>query len=395
MYIFEEAENMKKVYYILHTLLNDFMKDPVKIELLYIFLVSYYQYYREYIEYVLPRGGRWILLKDLAYMQFKVRGANPEEVFSRLQNVMDTYGVSGREAYTIIRIIESKYSKMLEELIDKRLQRIGDEQGDLIRKFVAFVFFKENGRRNISWESFTKLEGVLGKDQFNELYKLLVSTGLVIVHGYRSITKRGPVDHIGLTIPPWSYRYLKEVFKNYIGELEYASRKIISELEEEIHKKCPICEKPIREGEKYVTIYKFNVHYDKCYRAWQERIRKIQCSLTSDYETVLAREFLALALGIIKGDYYCEVPVSKKLIYYPFISSRRIDLVIRTEDADWIIEVERELNYEAIGQVLAYAILWLMDHPDRKIVKAIVTESADDELLEVANILGIKVFSKI
>ena len=32
--------------------------------------------------------------------------------------------------------------------------------------------------------------------------------------------------------------------------------------------------------------------------------------------------------------------------------------MIRTEDEDWAIEIERTLNYEAIGQVTAYEELW-------------------------------------
>lgn len=384
---------MKKAHYVLYTLLNDFVRDPERLELLYIFLVSYYLYYREYIEYALPKGGRLILRDDLTRMQFRARGFDPDEVFHRLQKVINAYEINEKETDLILRIIESKHSKMLEELIDKRMQGINDEQRDLINKFAAYIFLKEEGREGISWESFIKLEGVLGKDRFNELYKLLVSTGLVIVHGYRSITKQGPVDHIGLAIPAWSYQYLKNVFKNCMEELEYASRKIVRELEEATREKCPVCGKPIREGERHTTIYGFRVHYDKCYRAWRKRISRIQCDLTSDYETILAREFLAL--GVIKGDYYCEVPLSKKPTYYPFISSKRIDLVIRTEDADWIIEVEKELSYEAIGQVLAYATLQLMNNPSRKIVKAIVAEYADKELLEAAKILNIKVFTRV
>ena len=70
--------------------------------------------------------------------------------------------------------------------------------------------------------------------------------------------------------------------------------------------------------------------------------------------------------------------------------------MVRTGKVDWIIEVERELNYTAIGQVLVYSILWNIIHPGGRIVRGIVTKSAPDkDILNSARILGIKVFSEI
>ncbi len=305
---------------------------------------------------------------------------------------MNTFNVNSKEVHLLIKITETKYSNVLRELINKRISKIDNKQRDLLNKFVVYYFLVEDGRSEINWESFNKLREHLGEDDFNELYKLFLSRGLAIVHGYRSITSRGVADHISLRIPPWSHRYFENLFKDYLAIHELASRKIIHELEEEVLSKCPICGKPMYKGQKHTIVYGFKIHYDECYSVWLKKLKDIWCELTSAYETVLAKEFLAL--DVIKGSYFCEVPVSRKPIRYPFISSKRIDLVIRSNDVDWIIEVERKLNYEAIGQVLAYATLWRINNPHRKIVKAIITEYADEELLEVAKILNIKVFTK-
>ncbi len=69
------------------TILYNFAENPGKMELLYIFLVTYYQYYREYIEYVVHSGGRWILLQDLVYEQFRARGFDPSKPFNEFQKL--------------------------------------------------------------------------------------------------------------------------------------------------------------------------------------------------------------------------------------------------------------------------------------------------------------------
>ena len=385
----DEMVNLTKI----NAVLSEFSDNPEKLELFYIFLVSYYRYYREYIEYAVRSGGRWVLLDDLVYEQFRIRGFEPYELFDTFREFMITYKVNSEEAHLLIKTIETRYSSLLRELINKRITGIDSKQKDLLKEFVTYYFFVEEGREYIDWGSFIKLKERLGEESFNELYRLLLSRGIIIVHGYRSITSRGPVDHIGLKIPPWARQHLESVFKDYIAYHELASRKILQELEEKLRGKCPICGKPIGENQKYTVIYGFKIHYDECYKVWRERLKNIHVHLSSDYGTTLAKEFLAL--DIIKGNYSYEVPVSKKSLGYPFLGSRRVDLVISSDDTDWIIEVERKLNYEAIGQVLVYATLWRINNPHKKIAKAIVTEYADKELLEVAKILNIKVFTKV
>lgn len=81
--------------------------------------------------------------------------------------------------------------------------------------------------------------------------------------------------------------------------------------------------------------------------------------------------------------------------------SRRIDLVVDTAEAVWVIEAKEQLNPKAIGQVLLYGELYQIDNPGLENVrKAVISgppaSSADEyKLQQMESVLenyGVKVF---
>jgi len=61
----------------------------------------------------------------------------------------------------------------------------------------------------------------------------------------------------------------------------------------------------------------------------------------------------------------------------------------------WIIEGKEELNYEAIGQVLTYTVLFEQDHPSLgEIRMGIACKSVDDKFMDVCKKYKIEVFVK-
>jgi hypothetical protein len=71
---------------------------------------------------------------------------------------------------------------------------------------------------------------------------------------------------------------------------------------------------------------------------------------------------------------------------------KAIDLIVYTDQAVWIIEVKPKLNWEAFGQVIAYAHLFQKEHPNSHIQKGTVCKDIDPEILAVCEEFNIKVF---
>ena len=76
-----------------------------------------------------------------------------------------------------------------------------------------------------------------------------------------------------------------------------------------------------------------------------------------------------------------------------------IDFLVSIESGKarfWIIEGKRELNYEAIGQVLTYAVLFEQDHPSLgEIRMGIACKKVDrDKFIGVCKRYKIEVFVK-
>ena len=342
------------------------------LEALYVFLKSWYTYASTNFEMILPCGGKWIPLDDIVIMQLSLRGLEAESLFNEFKQVLQAFNISRSETETLINTIEASYSKELENLLRKRLSKLSESESELLEFFASYYFYVEEGRNYLYYSIFDKLKNILGEDA-NKLYNILVGKGLVIIHGYRSITDKRVIDHIGVYVPPWSRKYLKEKFDEYLAKQELKSKEIIQKLEEK--KTCPVCGKNIVEDEEHTSVYGFNLHW-KCYEKWKRKVKNILPSLPETFskeEKILIAEFQALE--VIKGQYLYEQTVSEGKGTHPYIGKKRIDLVIKTKEADWVIEAEKELNYQALGQILVYSTLWQALNPKRQIVNAILVET--------------------
>lgn len=81
------------------------------------------------------------------------------------------------------------------------------------------------------------------------------------------------------------------------------------------------------------------------------------------------------------------------------IGSKRLDLLFSKETEDWIVEAKEGLNWEAIGQVVGYSILYdelinknLLFKPKKELRKGIVYSIPDRELEFCCGKLEIKLF---
>jgi len=89
------------------------------------------------------------------------------------------------------------------------------------------------------------------------------------------------------------------------------------------------------------------------------------------------RELLEKAIKKLgKGKAKYEVKIGSK--------GKRIDLVFEKEDEIWLIEAKRQLNFEALGQILTYKKLYEKEiSPLKNIKLGIICEEVDEEIEEV------------
>ena len=75
------------------------------------------------------------------------------------------------------------------------------------------------------------------------------------------------------------------------------------------------------------------------------------------------------------------------------LTQKRIDVVAERDGEVWIFEVKPDAGLSAIGQVLSYRVLYKQHfREERPIRLAIVTTRVDDDIREVAEHYGIKVY---
>ena len=75
------------------------------------------------------------------------------------------------------------------------------------------------------------------------------------------------------------------------------------------------------------------------------------------------------------------------------LTQKRIDVVAERNGDVWIFEVKPDAGLSAIGQVLSYRVLYKQHfREERPIRLAIVTTRVDDDIREVAEHYGIKVY---
>ncbi len=74
------------------------------------------------------------------------------------------------------------------------------------------------------------------------------------------------------------------------------------------------------------------------------------------------------------------------------ISRKRIDVVAAVGGGFWVIEVKPRANMVALGQVITYSRLFVLDYrPQGEVWPVIVCDSADDDLVDQFDELGVAV----
>jgi len=75
-------------------------------------------------------------------------------------------------------------------------------------------------------------------------------------------------------------------------------------------------------------------------------------------------------------------------------TAKRIDVLGEKENEIWIVEVTTQPGLRAVGQILSYFNLWILDPKiDKPIVNVLVAERLDPDLEYVLYSSGIKFFS--
>jgi len=99
------------------------------------------------------------------------------------------------------------------------------------------------------------------------------------------------------------------------------------------------------------------------------------------------------AKGIIKGNYQPIFPVGRFFKDNFGCNLRFVDAIcVEKSGTIWVLEVERELNYTAIGQAISYKYLYEKDNPGVKTRPSIICSTATQDLKKVCENSQISVF---
>jgi hypothetical protein len=345
-----------------------------EIEVFYLFLKCYWKFWDMYIK-AAAYGSRHFPYKETIMEQLKLRGF--DEYFEEFKRLCRVHDLKGEKIDMVINYIENKYKNELEDLVRKRLESLTYE-----RKYLEYLVDWCCSRNEfaINFDDFTDY---MPKDETEGL-RFLFRTGLLMLGGYTSLGSRDKVyHHDQCFVPLWVRPILQEIFKE-LSEVPEDIEKELERIEEErkVRDVCPICNRKVFYGEKWTKVFG-RVFHASCFKNRTGLLRPAD-------ERSLGEMFKKLE--IISGEYLWEVPVGEERYAHPYLGRRRVDLVIRTEDEDWIIEIERILNYEAIGQVTVYEKLWKERNPYRKVRRGIICFTASKDLLDVAKKENIEVF---
>ena len=343
-----------------------------KIEAFYLFLRCYWKFWDMFY----GDSDRYPY-RETVMEQLELRGF--DKSFEEFKRLCEVYELKGEKIDAVISYTENKYKNDLENLVRKRLEKITEDEREYLEYLVDWCCSRDEFVIGY-FESFTDR---MPKDR-REGLRVLFRTDLLMLGSYTTIGSRDKAyRHDDCFVPLWVKPILQEIFKE-LSEVPEDVEKVLERIEEEkkVRDVCPICNREIFYGEKWTKVFG-RVFHASCFENKAGLFRPAD-------ERSLGEMFKRLK--IISGDYRWEVPVGEGKYAHPYLGKRRIDLVIRTEDEDWVIEIERTLNYEAIGQVTAYDELWKEKNPYRKVRKGIICFTAPEDLLDVAKKKNIEVF---
>jgi len=337
-----------------------------KVEAFYVYLVCYWEGFIGLYRSNIPvQSGPY---RGFMERQLELRGCN--QYIDEFERLCNTYLQTLKEIQVLKRYIEEKYKNNLENLVRKRLNNLSEDEKRLLEHLASWCYTRTEYFRIRDRYNFKNNLPINDKDAGEEF---LIKNGLLILTGYYTVTTKR-YDYTWYDIPPWIKPIIDETYSK-LTEIPKEDENILMRVVEEnvIMGSCPLCNTDVLGSEIHRKVFSKYFH-EQC-------LKNIGGIPTIGSESSL-REYFE-KLKIIPGIYYHEVEVGGK----------RIDLIVRTGDTDWIIEIEWKLNYEAIGQVIVYENEWKKNHPGRQTKKAIICAISSQELVQAANKEGIIVFS--
>lgn len=350
--------------------------DIEKIEAFYLFLECYWKFWNMCIKTAVYGGEKYPYRKTVIE-QLKLRGF--DKSFGEFERLCKVYDLKGEKVYAVISYIENKYRDELENLVRKRLKNITEDERNYLEYLVDWCC----SRNEFVIGHFDNFANNMPKDKIEGL-RFLFRTGLLMLGGYTTFGSRDKAYHHDYCfVPLWARPILQGIFKE-LSKVPEDVETVLGRIEEEkkVRDVCPICNRKVFYGEKWTKVFG-RVFHASCF---ENRVGLLRPTDERSLGEVFKR------LEIIPGEYLWEVSIGEDKYAHPYLGKRRIDLVIRTKDEDWVIEIERTLNYEAIGQVIVYENLWKERNPYRKVRKGIICFTASKDLLDVAKKENIEVF---
>ena len=108
-------------------------------------------------------------------------------------------------------------------------------------------------------------------------------------------------------------------------------------------------------------------------------------SLTAEYEYDIPLKIRETPLP--------SYATEKERILWNKLTSKRIDIVAKTKDKIYVIEVKDRLRPSAVGQALTYKILYQEQYkPTQPVIPTILTTMSDPDMKHVCDVLKITVW---
>jgi len=127
---------------------------------------------------------------------------------------------------------------------------------------------------------------------------------------------------------------------------------------------------------------------------------KIERARKASVEEEILSELISS--NVLQGDLKSQVKIGTRIhklmvggTETEFDWRKRIDAVCYTANEEWVIEIKKRLNYEALGEVLTYATLYREQNPSKIVRAGIACREIEEELLLACKKLGVTVFHTI
>lgn len=105
-----------------------------------------------------------------------------------------------------------------------------------------------------------------------------------------------------------------------------------------------------------------------------------------------------IASRLLDGEYCREMRIGQRRFRTPegeMDWRKSIDLVCKNAQETWLLEAKVTLNYEALGEVLTYSVLYAAEHPGEQLRLGIVCAALDEDILDACKAHHVTVFQVV